>query len=299
MSMGDVPIRGPLSDYLSEKDGEPPTGTALDDFLATVSRRIADLPFQLYLRYLDPVEDKVTAEYANHIARYGGGCADKSLLLNMILQRQGYTTEYVLGGFGANDRISSQKLSKTLNESPDEEAIPHTYHAAVLVLDGNRRLLVEASGGRVGSFVFSSEETEALLAQETMLSCPNIDEPLYYHRFSQAETKEVLRNKLQNDALLPKMIYRVGVAVAGRWTCYLCPSMFDFTDQRCSDVPEETRTGLTSDELLKHPIAMSLGRDGLALLRATVSTVAGSSGCADHIHLHRAQKPWGVNSELL
>jgi len=143
------------------------------------------------------------------------------LLLRAVLDWMRIESEPILGGFGAAEPISDSQFRAALDKVPDDESYPHMYHTAVLVDHGDCALLAEPSGGRVGCFVFDTPTTRSLLEHRLCLRCPNVTQPLYYHRFGSEITRQVVANKLSNKRLIWVMIQRVGLAVAGPWTLRL------------------------------------------------------------------------------
>jgi hypothetical protein len=235
--------------------------------LSDVCSGIAGLPFQLAYRFLTMPTVRQLVSYELGIAKYGGACADKTLLLRSVLQSLRVKAEVILGGFGAENRLDNEKLELALAEYPDTETYPHMYHCALLVHLEDSVVIAESSGGRIGSFVFDEQQTTALLNQRSCLSCPNISRPLFYHRFPSPLAELVFQNKLTNARLISAMIQRVGIAVAGRWTLRVKQS--NHFDQ-CAETSGKTRPNefyfLHASEVASHPFCNLFPPECIALL---------------------------------
>ncbi len=262
-------------------------------------KEVASLPFQLAYRTLFAAARNDSQEYVRGVAVHGGGCADKALLIAALSRAMGLQPEFVLGGFGANEPLTEDQLANAFEKNPHNEPLPHMYHTAVLVTVGMRRCLLEASGGRVGCFVFDEQRTNSLLSQLCWLICPNISVPLYYHRFSQSLSEAIIYNKVYNRQLLWPMIQRVGLAVAGRWTLRLVNRESNVETNPVFSSPETVFGNLS--EIYAHPFLSGLRPETIALLQeAQVAFKRMNAGLPGSIVMYvaEAESDWGINSFL-
>lgn len=214
--------------------------------LQSVCEEVAARPYQLATRFL-----------ASHLVdqqfgpEWGGVCVEKSIVVLETANRLGLKGQLVLGGFGARELLSDDEASARIltNENPDR--VRHFRHVAVLVNVEGVEYLLEASGGKIGAFAFSQEDTKALLAHRASLVCPNLEGSLFYSKFPQDITEVVVRAKLSERRIVRQVVERVGLAAFGRWLVVLDTGVEDTNPTDLLTACDFHPTAVLIDPLLK------------------------------------------------
>ena len=163
-------------------------------FVRMLARRIWESDFESYSRFTGrKLAHKTGDETVRNIVEGAGGiCAEKIQALKFITDHYGLSSEYLLAGVDAPERIPEGKLREMLDTFDfrfSKRFTRYWQHTALLYDIEGTSILVDATNGNIPLLFLADGDAQRLLADEDKqpLSVKMVEsyEDFYYHRVAQ------------------------------------------------------------------------------------------------------------------